>query len=350
MFAKKVPALYLFVVAAFSSIITYFAVTRVLLSGAQIDDKKSISEVDGSSYYKIQRDPRNFKYISPIISIDPVKESEYFSGVKQNIQSYIDEQKSKGSLYSASVYIKEFTSGNWATINSRESYNPGSLLKVGVLITYLRMAEIDRDLLKKEVVYHGQKGFIFPLEYYKGDTVVEGHKYKILELLNYMIEQSDNRATVFLEDHMDTTIFKKEFSDLGITEPRFNDPSYSLNVKEYSSMFKALYNAGYLRKTASENALAMLARSNFRNGLLRELPANLEVAHKFGESGNMETHELHESGIVYLRNNPYMITVMTKGKNWEKLSESVGHISKIVFDFMSGNAEAGASYHTTAAE
>jgi len=73
-----------------------------------------------------------------------------------------------------------------------------------------------------EVVYHGGKGFVFPLEHFESDTVIEGHIYKIKELIQHMIRYSDNRATLFLENHMDTTVFKKEFVDLGITEPVFN--------------------------------------------------------------------------------------------------------------------------------
>jgi beta-lactamase class A len=144
---------------------------------------------------------------------------------------------------------------------------------------------------------------------------------------------------------MDTTIFKREFDDLGITEPRFNNPNYTLNVKEYSMLFNALYSAGYLRKQASENALALLSESTFKNGLLKYLPRDVVASHKFGESGNGVIHELHESGIIYLDNSPYLLTIMTRGKDWDVLSETIGQISKKVYDRMAlsstGQATAG---------
>jgi beta-lactamase class A len=85
---------------------------------------------------------------------------------------------------------------------------------VGVLITYLQMAEHDHNRMNMEAEYHGRTGFRLPVEHYLSDTVLENHHYKISELLEHMIRYSDNRATPFLEDHMDTTIFKKKFADL----------------------------------------------------------------------------------------------------------------------------------------
>ncbi len=275
-----------------------------------------------------------YKFIRPILSVEPVNEFEKYSGLKKNIEDYIANEKQKG-LTSASVYFREFTKGQWFGINLTEKYDPGSLLKVGVLITYLRMAETDKELLKKEIEYHAEKGFQLPEEHFQSESVSEGGKYTINELLRFMIAYSDNKATLFLEDHMDTTVFKNEFSDMGMTPPRFSDPNYRLNAKEYSMLFKALFNAGYLRKRASETALSLLSESVFKEGLLKGLPQNLTVAHKFGEFGNGNMSELHECGIIYLGNTPYLLNVMTRGNDWNQLSDFIGHISKTVYDFNS---------------
>lgn len=113
-------------------------------------------------------------------------------------------------------------------------------------------------------------------------------------------------------------------------------------------MFKALYSAGYLKRRASDSALSLLTQTVFREGLVKELPASRIVAHKFGEAGNDQIHELHESGIIYLDNNPYMITVMSRGTDWNTLSGILGHISKIVYDKMAGTTDGNATYHTAA--
>ncbi len=335
---RKSLLLYCILSAIGGSIFTFATVIVFNSSGANKIALSNKEESYKASALNIKRFNNNYKFISPVISVEPEKESAKYSGLKENLSTYILAEQGKG-LTSAAVYFKKYSSGEWFTINGNERYDPGSLLKVGVLITYLRMAEIDNNLLNKEIVYHGQPGFIFPTEHYQSDTILEGHKYTINQLLGYMIRNSDNRATIFLEDHMDTTLFKKEFNDLGITTPRFDDPNFTLNIHEYSMMFNALYNAGYLRKRASEDALALLAESKFKNGLLKELPATAVVAHKYGEYGNRISHELHESGIVYLNNDPYIVTVMTRGTEWNELSEVIGHISGMIYNYEAGSTK-----------
>jgi beta-lactamase class A len=334
MLKQKIPAFYLVIAAVLGCAITFLIIHLAENSAAAgANNDNGSTGYDSAGGYKIIRYKSDYKYISPILSVEPIRESEKYSHLKSNISDYIEKEKKKG-VASVSVYVRDFSLGEWIAIDPDEKYDPGSLLKVGVLITYLKMAEIDTGLTGKEVVYHGQKGFVFPVEHFRSDTVIEGHKYRIRDLMEYMIRNSDNRATLFLEDHMDTTIFKNEFSDMGMAVPDFRNPNYMLNVKEYSMMLKALYNAGYIRKRSSERALGLLTESAFKDGIMKELPSSLIVAHKFGEAGNGVTHELHETGIVYLQNNPYMITIMTKGNDWNELSAAIGHISRMVYDNM----------------
>jgi beta-lactamase class A len=330
---NKKSIFYCLLSAVAGGIFTLITVTLINAPKAGGSDPEGSYDAAGNTAnqdFSIRRISKDYKFIAPIFAIEPRTESEKYSALKINLNKYILSEREKG-LTSAAVYFKKLSSGSWFSINKDERFDPGSLLKVGVLITYLRMAENDNNLLNKEIVYHSQPGFVFPIEHFQSDTILEGHKYTINALLRYMIRNSDNRATVFLEDHMDTTVFKKEFADLGITTPRFNDPNFTLNAKEYSMMFNALYNAGYLRKRASEDALALLSESVFKNGLLKGIPPSVVVAHKYGEFGNRISHELHESGIVYLDNDPYLITVMTRGTDWNEMSEVVGHISGMIY-------------------
>jgi beta-lactamase class A len=344
---KKVPLYYvvLSAILGVSCTFLYFSNKSKNDSAEENTTADNATAKNAQSGYYIQH-LKGYKYISPIIYAEPVSESDKYALLKGAITNFIELEKASGQVNNVSVYMKDFNGGDWLAIDPGEPYYPGSLLKVGVLMTYLRMAEKNHDLMKKEVVYQVKKGFVFPTEHYKAKTVEDGHKYTIKELIDYMIKYSDNGATVFLENMMDTTIFKNEFADLGITEPQFNNPDYMLNVKEYSNIFKALYSAGYLKRRASDSALSLLTQTVFRDGLVKELPASAVVAHKFGESGNDNIHELHESGIVYLDNNPYMLTVMTRGTDWNRLSGVLGHISKMVYDKMAGPNDNNASYQT----
>lgn len=330
MLQRKVPVYYLLLSSILCIVGTWLAICLTDRTPINEEKQTTFSDTD----YSIKRLYANdFKYIRPILSVELNRESEKYKSIKNEMLTYLEQQKQYG-LTTASVYMRDLSTAKWMGINTDEKYNPGSLLKVGVMMIYFKMAETDTGLLNREVVYHGEKGFVFPIEHFMSDTVVEGRKYKINELIQHMIRFSDNRATVFLENHMDTSGFKKEFNDLGITEPVFNGQSYMLNVKDYTMLLKALYNGAYLRKRASNNALALLTESIFKNGLLKELPSTVEVAHKYGETGDAITHELHEAGIIYLKNKPYLISVMTRGTDWNKLSEVVSHVSRMTYDYM----------------
>ena len=335
MLRKKISFLYLFISALLGSAITFVAF--------KAEQPKQIAAADSSAQtatapcnYNLTH-LNGYKYIQPLISAEPDCESEKYASLKGGISNFIDNEQKSGLLTSASVYVRDFTRGEWMAISPDEKYDPGSLLKVGVLITFLRMAEANPNLLNTELVYHGDKSFTFPIEHFRSDTVVEGRKYKVKELLRYMITYSDNRATWFLEKNMCSDIFKKVFTDLGMKEPTFTDQHYLLTVREYSTMMKALYYAGYLNIQASEYATALLTESVFKEGLVKELPPSIKVAHKFGESGDQNNHQLHESGIIYIGNNPYLITVMTQGTDWDELSKVMSHISRMVYDHMSSN-------------
>ncbi len=150
-----------------------------------------------------------------------------------------------------------------------------------------------------------------------------------------MIVYSDNNATILLNQIVDENIFKKVFSDVGLPEPDFRSSQYPISVNDFSIFMKELYNASYLSQEDSETCLEMLSRSDFRDGLLSGLPGNCAVAHKFGEGGADNNPHFSESAIVYCGKKPYMITIMTKGRDMKKLPKVISDISKKVYDIMS---------------
>lgn len=147
-----------------------------------------------------------------------------------------------------------------------------------------------------------------------------------------MVSCSDNRATNLLETFMDKKEFERCFTDFGMKPLDFYDTSYRFNVMNYSLFFKALYNGTYLSIPNSEYATKLMVESSYNDGLVKLLPKDIKVARKFGEWSDDINNELHESGIVYLNNSPYIITVMTRGRNWDKQKEVTNQISKMVFE------------------
>jgi hypothetical protein len=115
--------------------------------------------------------------------------------------------------------------------------------------------------------------------------------------------------------------------------PDMSDPDYKLTVFDYSRFFQILYNATYLSPANSEYALSLLTECDFTQGMLSGVPANTVVAHKFGESGTMEKgqmHQLHESGIIYLKDNPLIVTIFTEGREMKMLPGAIASITRVI--------------------
>ena len=177
-----------------------------------------------------------------------------------------------------------------------------------------------------------------PSQNFVSDSIRPGHKYKIRDLLYQMIANSDNHATLLLQDNIDFASFKKTITDLGFDDNKLIDTNYKFKAREYSIFFEALYNAAYLNSSSSEYASSLLAQCKFKDGILKNLPADVKVIHKFGEYAADEDRELHESAIIYVNNNAYLITIMTKGHDFSKLSDLMGHLSKMIYDYMNTSA------------
>ena len=334
MFKIKIPIFYLFITILAGIGITLLSFNIAQNSKSNID-KDSLSPNAISNNFKIER-LEEYKYTKPIISAEPGFESPRLMSLKEELNKLIENEEKDSMVSSVSVYVRDFEIGEWMVINEQTAYLPGSLLKVGLMTAWLKMSENKPGLLDKEQAYEIHNGFVFPTEHFQGKEITIGQKYKIREYLESMIVNSDNKAAFFLENTVDSGIFHKVFANLGIPAPKFHDTNYRLNVKDYSIFMMALFNSGFLAPKESEYAITLLTRSQFKEGLVKELPDSVVVAHKFGESGTEQLHELHETGLVYINHRPYLITVMTQGHDWARQSQIISRISKLTYDNMVG--------------
>lgn len=273
----------------------------------------------------------DFVYTHPLVLTDIPDESVSLQPLKKQLQSFIQDKISSGQMSSASVYLRTFNDANWMVINGGETYNPGSLMKIVALITYLKKSEAYPSILDKLIVYKWRNKNV-PLQTYDPSSLIPGSTYTIKQLLYYMIAESDNDATEIINNNVDTGAFKKVFMDLNLSVPVLQDRNYQITAPEYAKFFRVLYNATYLNPTNSEYALELLTKSTFTKGMIKDLTKTLTVAHKFGEASTQTIKQLHETGIVFSENQPYLLTIMIKGDQDEPLPGCISDISKFVYD------------------
>ena len=268
--------------------------------------------------------------------MEPKHESKKYGVLKSKLADLLENLKKEGAISEASVYLKELERGEWISLNGEERYRPASLMKIPLLLSYLRMAEATPGLLTQKLVYKKPDSVTISTQFYAPPAVQPGKEYTIHELLYFMVAHSDNNATWLLASKFDASVTKKLFDDFGLPEPVDDDEKFTLTPKECSVFFNAIYNVAYLSPEYSEYAAALLSNCTFQEGFVKGFPKDTKMWHKFGEwRGVGHDSELHESGIVYIHDKPYLLTVMTKGKDTDKLAEAIRAISQKTYEYVS---------------
>lgn len=294
-------------------------------SGISADSPLAMSLIRGN----------DLKLINKLYLADVETESPKFLTLKKDLIRIIN-QETTGPVKSVAVYFRDLTDGSWISINGDKLFYPGSLIKVPIMIYYLNQEREHKGTLGQELIYEKPRES-FPSQVYKGDSILNGRKYKISELLKYMIVESDNNATHLLAKNMKNDPFCKIFTDLEIPPDKINDVDYEISARDFSKFFRILYSSSYLPRTYSEYALELLSKSKFNQGISRNLPQDILIAHKFGEQGRNIDLDFSETAIVYRSNAPYLLTIMTKGTEAKRQTDVVSKIADEVFQFLSRN-------------
>ena len=302
-----------------------------------------------------QQDTGSYQFIDPLLACDIGTEDAFpeFAPIKQKLENLIDQEESSDSIDSVSVYARSMKGGRWFEINGDTIYAPASLLKVFVMMAYYKEAEDTSKatdasysgILERQIVFEGSPD---PAADDPGEVIphlVSGKSYSVSQVIDQMIVYSDNDAMNTLLDnfHPQTlTALKEIFADLNIPSPLTVNES-TLNfmpVGDYAMVFRVLYGATYLSRDDSERALKLLSQAHYADGIVAGVPKGVTVAHKFGDTtvsndNGGTTDELHDCGVVYLPNHPYLLCVMTKGSSFSSQQTAIQDISRATYQSLS---------------
>ena len=256
---------------------------------------------------------------------------------KPVVEKYLKANIDGKNLAYVSVYFRNLNNGLWFGINEKEKFVPASLLKVPLMISYFKAAESDPAILNRKLRLDKKFDISNLKQIVPPSSEIEvGKDYTVTELLERSIIRSDNQATALLGVHLsnDKNIEEDMFRKLGFSEEDAKNAWFEIKIKEYASFFRMLFNASYLSRQYSELALSILSRNEFLGGLVAGVPEDVKVAHKFGERGDLVngTMQFHDCGIVYYPKYPYILCVMTRGEDDNKLINTIREISKITYN------------------
>lgn len=272
-----------------------------------------------------------YRFISPLLECQTQSShNNNFLELKTALDSIIDQFINKGYISQASVYLRDLNNGPWIGINEGEKFSPASLMKVPIMISYFKWAEYDPDILNKKVVVVLDADDTISQNIIPSETVITGEEYTIGDLISRMIRYSDNLAANTLLQHADTDLLDKTYQDLGIKIP-FDGGENFLTVHDYAGFFRILYNSSYLSRDMSELALQILSTTEYNDGIVSGVPSYITVAHKFGERRIGDVLQLHDCGIIYRSNSPYLLCIMTRGDEFSEMKSVINDLSEKAF-------------------
>lgn len=320
---KKIPLLFLIIALAFGA--------GYLVS--------QITHVHSGFNLTTLRDNQD-DIVDPIIDIDVPKSI----GSNRRIKNVIDAINEQANLHednntveNLGIYFRDLKDGSWYGHGEQELFAPASLLKVPLMIAYLKLSESDPEILKKKVPYDDT----YPLEdqnaimnFRPEKYVVKGQLYTIDELLAYMIVYSDNNAKNLLYLNLDEAKLEDVYDDLGMKNIKSATAPTAgiLSVKDAATAYRVLYNATYLTESNSRKAIKLLLQDRFQEGIAAGIPNSIEFAGKYGERSYDATRQLHDCGIVYYPKRPYILCIMTRGDDYDELVGVISDISRSVYD------------------
>lgn len=301
-------------------------ITTVLMPQSSVISEKSV------------RLKGQYKLVSPLLicsSTEP-KDLGQYDDLENKIKTIINTQTKAGNATDVSVYFRDF-SGKWVGINDSTQYAPASLLKVPIMIAYLKAAQSDQTILSTRLTYTGARNSNDAETFVSTNDLKPG-TYTVDQLLTSMIVNSDNNAADLLFNHMDKSWLNEVYTDLGLSVSSGGSAdTQDITAKQYSYFFRILYNATYLSPAYSEKALELLAAADFPQGLESTVPSDVTVTNKFGErsvytpSGALVQRELHDCGIIYAPSKPYLLCIMTRGKDFSALTNIIQQIGKVTY-------------------
>jgi len=231
--------------------------------------------------------------------------------------------------------------------NGEKIYPSASIIKIPIMIEALSKADdLQIPLLSKIKIKDSDKVDFSII------TEQNLTQCTVLELITWMIIDSDNTATNVLIDLLamdkinerinslamkDTKLQRKMMDFEAIKEGKNNYTS----LKDMLVVMEGLYRGKIINKEVSKRAIDIMKNQRDNSMLKRYITENVVVANKTGELDNLN----NDVGIFYTKRADYFIGIFVhKAQNNQKAHEIIGKLSKKVYDYFIDNQNENSTY------
>jgi beta-lactamase class A len=231
--------------------------------------------------------------------------------------------------------VLDLHTGYNAGFNAGRSMPAASTIKLPVMVEVFAQLEDGRfDLQRRVTLEYGDK------DYGSGDLCDEpvGTTYPVSELVEKMIDISDNTATNMLIRLVGRHNINAQMEDLGLARTRLlSDVRTSgwairqtlrTSPADLVHLLTLMARGELIDQWSSNEMIAILKADEFNTLLPEPLPGDVAIAHKTGSLYDT----LNDAGIVFASDSPYVIAVMTTALPSQDLGRSFIHtVSRLAY-------------------
>lgn len=237
----------------------------------------------------------------------------------------------------AGIYVKDLNTGAAATMEEDRVLPSASLFKVPILVELLRQQSLGMVDMNAPIRLQ-QK------HWSDGSGVLQaqiGKEFPVRELLDLMIQVSDNVAALALLDLVGTDNVNLTLQANGLEATRLRIGQTSRNwrgrpgentttAREMGILLEKVATGKILNDRASREAIRLLSQQQQVSWLPALLPPGVKVAHKSGELLGVR----HEAGVVYGSRSQFVVVVLTSDfSDYDEAAQSIARVAKAAYDY-----------------
>jgi beta-lactamase class A len=241
------------------------------------------------------------------------------------------------------VAVLDLNSGQKLLIRPDEIFPQASSIKIAVLAELYHQAQQSAHGVSGKATltdrYVVRAADIVPDSSILGGLTPEVSSLTNRDLATIMVAVSDNSATNVLIDRVGMDNVVRLTESLGLAHTQLRRKMMDLQAaaqgrenistpREMMELLEQLYRGKVIGPPLLDDFFNVLA-TNKNSWIPRDLPADLKIANKPGELEGVR----NDSGIVFLKNRPYVICIMTTYLANERAGEeAITRISRLAFD------------------
>ncbi|MBO0689972.1 MAG: serine hydrolase [Candidatus Dormibacteraeota bacterium] len=225
--------------------------------------------------------------------------------------------KAVGGQYA--VYLEDLTTGQTIGSGQDNSMEAASVIKLPEALYLLHQADANQLKLTDPVTlqpqdFMGGTGVLY-------SSAKPGQQISYQDLLNDLIQQSDNTAWQALDRQLGATNVDAFAASMGAPACRQEDDQCSPH--QIGTLLDKLARGQAVSPGSTQTLLNLLETTAFNDRINTYLP-DVQIAHKIGIDGQVN----NDAGIVYLNGHPFILVVFTRADDPDTGIQAIRDIAR----------------------